>query len=145
MDSLGLLILRRMQEERTYVGKELLVLLAPILFRRTTPTRTRKSHRRANQRLSRHPPSRRRRRRELAMCALVRNTLLQSVRTAKATTPPTWSLASLEEHRGTVIYYLQFFQFFVHPDGGFTLVLIFMFVLMLLCFLLTRTAGLLPC
>ena len=34
------------------------------------------------------------------MCALVRNTLLQSVRTAKATTPPTWSLASLEEHRG---------------------------------------------
>ena len=70
----------------------------------------------------------------LTMCALVRNTLLQSVRTAKATTPPTWSLASLEEHRCTVIYYLQFFQFFVHPSGGLTLVLIFMFVLMLLCF-----------
>src|SRR6185437_11196438 len=145
MDSLGLLMLRRRREQRTYVGKELLVLLAPILFRRTTPTRTRKSHRRANQRLSRQPPSRRRRRRELAMCALVRNTLLQSIRTAKATTPPTWSLASLEEHRGTVIYYLQFFQFFVHPSGGLTLVLIFMFVLMLLCFLLTRTAGLPPC
>src|SRR6185312_3272636 len=103
-----------------------------------------KIHRRANQRLSRQPPLRRRRR-ELAMCALVWNTLLQSVRTAKATTPPTWSLASLEEHRGTVIYYLQFFQFFVHPNGGLTLVLIFMFVLMLLCFLLTRTAGLPPC
>ena len=138
-------MLRRRREQRTYVGNELLVLLAPILFRRTTPTRTRKSHRRANQRLSRQPPSRRRRRRELAMCALVRNTLLQSVRTAKATTPPTWSLASLEEHRGTVIYYLQFFQFFVHPSGGLTLVLIFMFVLILLCFLLTRTAGLPPC
>src|SRR6185295_6269323 len=100
-------MLRRRREQRTYVGKELLVLLAPILFRRTTPTRTRKSHRRTNQRLSRQPPARRRR--ELAMCALVRSTLLQSVRTAKATTPPTWSLASLEEHRGTVIYYLQFF------------------------------------
>ena len=46
---------------------------------------------------------------------------------------------------GTVIYYLQFFQFFVHPNGGLTLVLIFMFVLMLLCFLLTRAAGLSPC
>ena len=34
---------------------------------------------------------------------------------------------------------------FVHPNGGLTLVLIFMFVLMLLCFLLTRTAGLPPC
>ncbi|PVH34563.1 hypothetical protein PAHAL_8G249200 [Panicum hallii] len=92
-------MLRRRREERTYMGKELLVLLAPILFRRTTLTRTRKSHRRTNQRLSIQPPSRRRRRRELAMCALVRNTLLQSVRTAKVTTLPTWSLASLEEHR----------------------------------------------
>ena len=145
MDSLGLLMLRRRREQMTYVGKELLVLQVPILFRRTTPTRIRKSHRRTNQRLSRQPPSRRRRRRELAMCALVRNTLLQSVRTAKATTPPTWSLANLEEHRGTVIYYLQFFQFFVHPNGGLTLVLIFMFVLMLLCSLLTRPAGLPPC
>ena len=147
MDSLGLLMLSRRREQRTYVGKELLVLQVPILFRRTTHTRIRKSHRRTNQRLSRQPPSRRRRRRkrELVMCALVRNTLLQSVRTARATTPPTWSLASLEEHRGTVIYYLQFFQFFVHPNGGLTLVLIFMFVLMLLCFLLTRTAGLPPC
>src|SRR6185503_11974719 len=106
-------MLRRRREQRTYVGKELLVLLAPILFRRTTPTRTRKSHRITNQRLSRQPPSRRRKRRELAMCALVRNTLLQSVRTAKATTPPTWSLASLEEHGGTVIYYLRFFQFLI--------------------------------
>ena len=139
-------MLRRRREQRTYVGNELLVLLAPILFRRTTSTRTRKNHRRANQKLSRQPPSRKRRRtREHAMCALVRNTLLQSVRTAKATTPPTWSLASLEEHRGTVIYYLQFFQFFVHPNDGLTLVLIFMFVLMLLCFLLTKTAGLPPC
>jgi transposase InsO family protein len=34
------------------------------------------------------------------------------------------------------------FQFFVHLNGGLTLVLIFIFVLMLLCFLLTRTAGL---
>ena len=50
------------------------------------------------------------------MCALVRNTSLQSVRTAKATTPPTWSLASLEEHRGTVIYYLQFFHFCCSPE-----------------------------
>ena len=35
--------------------------------------------------------------------------------------------------------------FFVHPNGGLTLVLIFMFVLMLLCSLLTRPAGLSPC
>ncbi|PVH32820.1 hypothetical protein PAHAL_9G494500 [Panicum hallii] len=138
-------MLRRRREQRTYVGKELLVLQVPILFRRTTPTRTRKSHRRTNQRLRRQPLLRRRRRRELAMCALVRITLLQSVRTAKATTPPTWLLARLEEHRGTVIYYLLFFQSLVHPIGGLTLVLIFMFVLMLLCFLLTRPAGLPPC
>ncbi|PVH61984.1 hypothetical protein PAHAL_3G171400 [Panicum hallii] len=92
-------MLRRRREQMTYVGKELLLLLAPIMFRRTTPTRIRKSHRRTNQRLSRQPLLRRRRRRELAMCALVWNTLLQSVRTAKATTPPTWLLASLEEHR----------------------------------------------
>ncbi|PVH66428.1 hypothetical protein PAHAL_1G243200 [Panicum hallii] len=91
-------MLRRRREQRTYVGKELLVLQVPILFRRTTPTRIRKSHRRTNQRLRRQPLLRRRRR-ELAMCALVRITLLQSVRTAKATTPPTWLLASLEEHR----------------------------------------------
>jgi hypothetical protein len=45
----------------------------------------------------------------------------------------------------TVIYYLQFFQFFVHPNDGLTLVLIFMFVLMLLYFLLTRSTGLPPC
>jgi len=38
-----------------------------------------------------------------------RTTLLQSVRIAKAGNLPTWSLARLEEHRGTVIYYLQFF------------------------------------
>src|SRR6185437_11630227 len=138
-------MLRRRREQRTYVGKELLVLQVPILFRRTTPTRTRKSHRRTNQRLRRQPLLRRRRRRELAMCALVRITLLQSVRTAKATTPPTWLLASLEELRGTVIYYLLFFQSLVHPSGGLTLVLIFMFVLMLLCSLLTRPAGLPPC
>ena len=145
MDSLGLLMLKRRREQKTYVGKELLVLQVPILFRRTTPTR-RKSHRRTNQRLRRQPLlRRRRRRRELAMCALVRITLLQSVRTAKATTPPTWLLASLEELRGTVIYYLLFFQFLVHPSGGLTLVLIFMFVLMLLCSLLTRPAGLPPC
>ncbi|PVH38507.1 hypothetical protein PAHAL_5G274100 [Panicum hallii] len=92
-------MLRRRREQRTYVGKELLVLQVPILFKRTTPTRTRKSHRRTNQRLRRQPLLRRRRRRELAMCAVVRITLLQSVRTAKATTPPTWLLASLEEHR----------------------------------------------
>ena len=134
---------RRRREQRTYMGKELLVLLEPTLFRRTTPTRTRKSHRRTNQRLNRQPPSRRRR--ELAMCALVRNTLLQSVRTAKATTPPTWLLASLEELRGRVIYYLLFFQSLVHPSGGLTLELIFMFVLMLLYFLLTRPEGLPPC
>src|SRR6185436_17053193 len=137
-------MLRRRREQRTYVGKELLVLQVPILFRRTTPTRTRKSHRRTNQRLRRQPLLRRRRR-ELAVCALVRITLLQSVRTAKATTPPTWLLASLEELRGTVIYYLLFFQSLVHPSGGLTLVLIFMFVLMLLCSLLTRPAGLPPC
>ena len=34
---------------------------------------------------------------------------------------------------------------FFHPNGGLTLVLILMFVLMLLCFLLIRTAGLPPC
>jgi len=34
---------------------------------------------------------------------------------------------------------------FVHPNGRLALVLIFMFVLMFLCFLLTRTAGLPPC
>ena len=34
---------------------------------------------------------------------------------------------------------------FFHPSGGLTLVLIFMFVLMLFCFLLTRSAGLPPC
>src|SRR6185437_11725410 len=104
-------MLRRRREQRKYVGKELLVLQVPILFRRTTPTRTRKSHRRTNQRLRRQPLLRRRRRRwELAVCAPVRITLLQSVRTVKATTPPTWLLASLEELRGTVIYYLLFFQ-----------------------------------
>jgi hypothetical protein len=40
-------MLRRRREQRTYVGKELLVLPVPILFRRTTPTRIRKNHRRA--------------------------------------------------------------------------------------------------
>ena len=34
---------------------------------------------------------------------------------------------------------------FFHPSGRLTLVLIFMFVLMLFCFLLTRSAGLPPC
>ena len=74
-----------------------------------------------------------------------RTTLLQSVRIAKARNLPTWSLARLEEHRGTVIYYLQFFQYSAHSSGGWILGLIFMCVLTLLCFLLTRSEGLPPC
>jgi hypothetical protein len=40
-----------------------------------------------------------------------------------------------------VIYYLQFFQYFVHSGGGLTLRLIFMCVLMFAYFLLTRSEG----
>ena len=85
----GLLMLKRRREQKTHVGKELLVLLVPTLFKRTIPTRIRKSHRRTKQRLSRQPHSRRRRR-ELTMCAIVRITLLLSVRIAKARSLPTW-------------------------------------------------------
>ena len=83
MDSSRLLILRRKQEQRTHVERELLVL-APILFRRiimakrTTSTRARRSHSRqtSHQRLNKQPLSR-----ESAMCARVRITSLGSVRT----------------------------------------------------------------
>jgi hypothetical protein len=41
---------------------------------------------------------------------------------------------------GTVIYYLQLFQFVSHQSGGLILVLTFMCVLIFLCFLLNRPA-----
>ena len=43
-----------------------------------------------------------------------------------------------------VIYYLHFFQFVIHLIGGLILVLIFMCVLIFLCFVLTRSQGLDP-
>ena len=109
---IGTLHVEKKARAKDIRGKGVVGASSANLVQKNNSHKNKKSHRRTNKRLSRQPPSRRRRRRELAMCALVRNTLLQSVRTAKATTSPTWSLASLEEHRGTIIYYLQFFQFF---------------------------------
>jgi hypothetical protein len=58
---------------------------------------------------------------------------------------PTWLLVRLVERRGTVIFYLQFFQYVIHLIGGLTLVLIFMFVLTFPCFPLTRQVEFPPC
>jgi hypothetical protein len=55
----------------------------------------------------------------------------------------TWFLARLEkEHRGMVIFYLLLFQCVIHLSGGLVLVLIFMCVLIFLCFLLISAKGL---
>jgi hypothetical protein len=43
-----------------------------------------------------------------------------------------------------VILYLLFFQFVIHLSGGWIVVPIFMYVLMFLCLLPTRSAGLEP-
>src|SRR6266540_3965498 len=141
-------MLRRRQEQKIHVEKELSGVLVPIWCRRTTSMprtrRRRRSHRRNKQRLSRQPRLRRRRK-EFALCARVWITLLDSVRITKAKSLLTWSLARLEEHRGTVIHYLQFFQFVIHLNGGLTQGLIFMYVLTFLYFLLIRTEGLPPC
>src|SRR6266542_3910230 len=140
-------MLRRRQEKKIHVEKELSGVLVPIWCRRTTSmprTRRRRSHRRTKQRLSRQPRLRRRRK-EFALCARVRITLLHRVRIAKAKSLLTWSLARLGEHRGTVIHYLQFFQFVIHLTCGLTRGLIFMYVLIFLYFLLIRSEGLPPC
>jgi hypothetical protein len=79
---------------------------------------------------------------------VARNTSLQSVRIArirKMARVPTWLLVKLVERWGTVIFYLQFFQYVIHLIGGLTLVLIFMFVLTFHCFPLTRRAEFPPC
>ena len=48
-------------------------------------------------------------------------------------------------HLGMIILYLLFFQFVFHLSGGWIAVLIFMCVLMFLCLLPIRPAGLEPC
>jgi len=53
-------------------------------------------------------------------------------------------LIHLVEHLGMVIPYHLFFQFVIHLSGGWTVVLIFMCVLMFLCFLHTRSGSLAP-
>src|SRR6266508_2669980 len=108
-------MLRRRQEQKIHVEKELSGVLVPIWCRRTTSMP-------------------RTRRKEFALCARVRITLLDSVRIAKAKSLLTWSLARLEEHRGTVIHYLQFFQFVIHLNGILTQGLLFMYVLSFLYF-----------
>jgi len=50
-------MLKRRREQKIHMEKELLELPAPTLFRRTIPTKTRRSHRRTKQRLSRQPRS----------------------------------------------------------------------------------------
>jgi hypothetical protein len=104
---------------------------------------------RINQRLSRRLSSSRKSRQLGGATAVVaRNTSLQSVRNArirKMARVPTWLLVKLVERRGTVIFYLQFFQYVIHLIGGLTLVLIFMFVLIFPCFPLTRWAEFPPC
>jgi hypothetical protein len=84
----------------------------------------------------------------LDILVAVRITLLQSARIVKIARPQrqrTWLLARVEEQRGMVISYLQLFQCVLHQSGGYTPVLIFMYVLIFLCFLLTRSGGLPPC
>jgi hypothetical protein len=49
-----------------------------------------------------------------------------------------WLLAKSEEHRRTVIFYWKLFQFVNHVSGGLILVLMFMCVLIFLCFFLIR-------
>jgi hypothetical protein len=44
----------------------------------------------------------------------------------------------MQEHRGTVIYFLLFFLFVIHLNGGLILVQIYICVLIFLCFLLIR-------
>jgi hypothetical protein len=90
MDSLVLLTLKRRREQKTHVEKQLAELVPTlfkrtiILFKRTTLTRIRRSHRkrRTKQRLNTQPHLRRRR--ETAIYARVRTTLLGSVRFARA-------------------------------------------------------------
>jgi hypothetical protein len=57
----------------------------------------------------------------LVILAVVRITLLQSARIVKIARPQrprTWLLARVEQHRGMVISYLQFFQCVLHQSGG---------------------------
>jgi hypothetical protein len=56
-----------------------------------------------------------------------------------------WLLVKLQEHRGMVIYYLQFFQSVIHLSGELIPVLISMCVLIYPCFHLIRPEGLDPC
>ena len=70
----------------------------------------------------------------------------QTVNLSKRRNLQTLLLARLKkEHLGMVILYLLFFQFVIRLSGGWTVGLIFMCVLMSLCFLLIRSAGLQPC
>jgi hypothetical protein len=77
---IGTLDVEEKAREKNIRGQRVVGASSANLVQKNNSHKNKKSHRRTNQRLSRQPPSRRRRRRrELAMRALVRNTLLQSV------------------------------------------------------------------
>jgi hypothetical protein len=106
-----------------------------------------KTSKRTPQRLNKQPILRRRTR-EIALSAVILVISPVNVRTVSGRTiknQQIWLLAKLLEHRGMVIYYLQFFQSVIHLNGGLIPVLRSMCVLIYPYFYLIRLEGLNPC
>jgi hypothetical protein len=151
--SLVLWMSKRRRGQKTLTEKVLLGPLVQMWYRRTTlinPTTTttrRRTSKRTPQGLNRQPILRRRTR-EIALSTVILVISLVNVRTASGRAiknQQIWLLVKLLEHRGMVIYYLQFFQSVIHLNDGLIPVLIYMCVLIYPCFHLIRLEGLDPC
>ena len=125
---------------------------AHVVQKKNFKSRTRENRRlNLSQSLSRLPTSRRRTTTGNAMCAVVLSIMLRTARTVRISSSTgrrclqMLLLAMLRrEHQGMVIM-LLFFQFVIYQIGGLTPGLIYMYVLIFLCFLFIRSQGLDPC
>jgi hypothetical protein len=128
MTLLRLLMLKRRRERKTHVERQQLVPQAQTLCRGAIPSST--IIRTRGRILHKTRPRLRKltgliRRREsrgvLAILVAVWITLLRSaqiIKIARLQRKRTWLFARVEEQRGMVIFYLQFFQCVLHQSGG---------------------------
>ena len=137
-------MLTRRREQKTYVGKELLVLLAPILFKNNSHKNKKKPPQSQPKTKQTTTFKKKKKKGACYVCASMEHFA------AKCPNRKGKDSANMviSEPGGTSGYgnlLPTVLSVFFHPNGGLTLVLIFLFVLMLLCFLLARMAGLPPC
>ena len=121
-------------------------VLVPMWCRKILKILTRRNSSKSSNKRQLHILRRRRRKRKIASLVASSGIMLGTARRVSGSPKKYANMVEAdEEHRGMIIYYLQFFQFIIHLIGGLTQELISMCVLIFLCFLLIRSGEVPPC